>query len=195
MSGADATPSGERTLAFVGCVTRPTPYFASARGEGVVTLSLDTGSGELAPLAVARGIDNPTFVAIDADRRRVYATSEVFGWHEGLLTTFRVDPGTGTLHYCNTQPTLGSITAFCSLDPARRHLLVANYGHERADEHPRRQAVMFPIRGDGALAPVADSIAFQGSGPVKARQSVSHAHCIVASPDGRCVLLSIPTRH
>jgi hypothetical protein len=34
----------------------------------------------------AAGIDNPTYLAISADGRTLYATSEVLGWNEGTIT-------------------------------------------------------------------------------------------------------------
>ena len=183
----DAT---SRTFVFVGCLNRAAPYFAGVHGEGIVTLSFDEATGLLAPLAVARGIDNPTYLAVDPTRRMLYATSEVFGWNEGTVTAYAIDAAAGVLHYRNKQPTLGSITSYCSLDRAGRHLLVTNYCHETADEYPRRQAALLPLRADGGLEHPASTIAYAGSGPVAERQSAPHAHCILPSPDNRFVLVA-----
>ena len=179
-----------RTLVFVGCLNRPAPYFAGAHGEGIATLSFDEATGLLTPLAVTRGIDNPTGLAVDPVRRMLYATSEVFGWNEGTVTSYVIDGTDDVLHYRNKQPTLGSITSYCSLDRTGHHLLVANYGHETADEHPRCQAALLPILADRSLGYPASAIAYAGSGPVLERQPASHAHCILSSPDNRFVLVA-----
>jgi 6-phosphogluconolactonase len=80
---------------FVGTLTRDVPSFEPARGCGIVTLSLDSRTGGLSRIAETSGIDNPTYLALDSANHFLYATSEVYEWHEGTVTAYRVDLASG----------------------------------------------------------------------------------------------------
>ena len=177
-------------FAFVGSLNRDAPYFQGARGKGIAVLGFDEESGRLTPLSERDGIDNPTYLAVHPDNRCVYATSEVFGWNEGTVSAYRFDPQTGRLTYLNKQPTLGSIAAQCSFDRTGRFLFVVNYAIGDPAELPGQSVAVFPIRDDGGLGPVACSRAHRGTGPNAARQERPHAHCVMASPDNRFVVVS-----
>ncbi len=181
----------QRTLAFVGSLNRATAYFhQDARGAGISVFDFDEATGQLSLLAERVGVDNPTFLTVDTDSRYLYATSEVAGWNEGVVTAFRVDPTTGQLRYINKQPTLGSIAAHCSLDRGGRHLIVANYSMDPPGDPPGQSVALFPVRGDGGLGPASCSVRHVGSGPVPERQEAPHPHCALASPDNRFVLVT-----
>lgn len=179
-----------RTLAFVGCLNREAPYFQGARGQGIAVFDFDEATGALAPLSVTGGIDNPTFLTLHPGNSCLYATSEVFGWNEGLVTAYRVDPASGTLRYINKQATQGSIAAHASVDRSGRWLLVANYSHGEPGEAPGQAAVVLPLRQDGGLGAVCCGVAHAGSGPVAGRQDAPHPHCVLASPDNRVVIVT-----
>ena len=181
----------QRTLAFVGSVNRTTPYLqGGARGAGISVFDFDEATGQLALLSERAGIDNPTYLTVDAASRCVYATSEVEGWNEGVVSAFRVDPASGQLRYINKQPTLGSIAAHCGLDRSGRHLFVSNYSMDPPGDSPGQSVAVFPVRGDGGLGPASCSVRHVGSGPVLDRQEGPHPHCALASPDNRFVLVT-----
>ncbi len=180
----------QRTLAFVGSLNRMAPYFEAARGNGISVFDFDEATGRISLIRERGGIDNPTFLTIDPVRRRLYAISEVFGWNEGTVTAFAIDPATGALRYINKQPTLGSITAHCRLDHTGRFLIVVNYSMDDAADFPGQSVVVFPLRDDGGLAPPIYSVRHTGSGPNHSRQESPHPHCSVVSPDNRFVLVS-----
>ena len=181
-----------RLLLVVGSLTREAPYFQGARGKGIAVLSFDDDSGRMRPLSEKAGIDNPTYVTVHPANGCVYASSEVFGWNEGTVSAYRLDRETGRLSYINKQAALGSIIAHNSLDRTGRFLLVANYSvyAEPEDRLPDQAVVVMPIRVDGGLSPPVCARAHSGSGPNAARQERSHAHCILASPDNRYVLVA-----
>ncbi len=119
---------------IVGSLNRDTPYFEPARGVGLSVFGFDPTTGRASLLSEDRSVDNPTFLSVAPASRCVYANSEVFGWHEGLVSAYRYDPAAKRLVYLNKQPSLGSITAHNSLDSEARHLLVVNYGMGAEDE-------------------------------------------------------------
>jgi 6-phosphogluconolactonase len=182
----------DRTFVVVGSVTRDTPYFQGARGKGITVFAFDERIGQLTRLSEKGGVDNPTYLTVHEGNSCVYANSEVFGWNEGTVSAYRLDPRTGTLSYLNKQPALGSILAHNSLDRTGRFVLVANYSvyAQPEDSLPDQAVVVMPIRGDGGLGPPVSSHSHSGSGPNADRQERSHAHCVIASPDNRHVLVA-----
>ena len=181
-----------RTLMVVGSLTRDAPYFQGAHGQGIAVLSFDEDTGRMTPLSEKAGIDNPTYLTAHEGNHCLYASSEVFGWNEGTVSAYRIDPRRHTLSYINKQPALGSITAHHSLDRTGRFLFVANYSvnADPEDQLPDQAVVVMPIRADGGLGAPVCSRAHSGSGPNAARQERSHAHCVLASPDNRHVLVA-----
>ncbi len=175
-------------LMVVGSLNREAPYFQGARGVGLSVFRLDPQTGTAELLCEDGGIDNPTFLSVDAARGCIYANTEVFGWHEGTVSAYRYDPAARRLRYINKQPSLGSITAHSSLDRSGRHLLVANYGMGPHDDGPDRSVVVFPLREDGGLGAPGASVAHRGSGPNAERQERAHAHCVLPSPDGHALV-------
>ena len=152
----------------------------------------DEATGALELLSETSGTDNPTYLAIDAKRALVYASSEVFEWHEGLVTSYAIEPMTGGLVYGNKQPTLGHLSAFVALDRAGRNLLVSNYSMQPPSTKPGRCLVVLPV-ADGVIGPATSGAMREGSGPVADRQERSHAHCLVEAPDGRLVAADLGT--
>jgi 6-phosphogluconolactonase len=184
----------DATLVFVGTLNRATPYFEGANGEGILVFILDEATGRLSLQSKVKGIDNPTYLSLHPDKPCLYATSEVFGWNEGTVSAYAFDRGNGALTYINKQATLGSCTAYSTVDRSGRFLLVANYAHEpwSADfgaENPGQAAVVYPIKENGGLKAPLCSVAHQGSGPMADRQERPHPHSAVPSPDNRFVVV------
>jgi 6-phosphogluconolactonase len=177
---------------LVGSLTRHTPYFKQAHGEGITVFEFGEERGILTRLFCQTGIDNPTFIAADASRRLIYVTSEVFGWNEGTLSAYALATD-GKLNYINKQVSGGSITTHSGVDRSGQFAFAVNYAHEPWDGYgpdvPGHAVAVFPIRADGGLDPAKSMVAHRGSGPVPRRQTRPHPHCAVASPDNRFVIV------
>ena len=163
----------DRTFVVVGSLTRDAPYFQGARGKGITVFAFDAQTGQLTRLAEKGGVDNPTYLSVHEGNRCVYANSEVFGWNEGTVSAYRLDPTTGGLTYLNKQPALGSILAHNSLDRSGRFVLVANYSiyAEPEDSLPDQAVVVMPIRQDGALGPPSAAIPIRAAAPTPTDRS------------------------
>lgn len=177
-------------LAFVGTLNRLAPYVAAANGPGIAVFAFDPATGALAPRHEVGGVENPSYLTLDAAGRTLYAVSEVYGWHEGVVTAWRIARPGGMLTYINQQPTLGSIAAYVGCDRSGRWLLVANYRMGADGLRPPQAVVVYPIAPDGGLGPPAASVGHTGSGPHPTRQDGPHPHCALASPDNRHVLVA-----
>ncbi len=179
-----------KTLLFVGSCTRPLPYFATANGQGIAAFRFDERTGAATPAGITTGIDNPTFLAIDPQGATVNATSEVLDWNEGTVTAYAIDRQTGALEYINKQPTRGSIAAQMSFDRTGRFALAVNYSVGPMTRRPNRSLVVYPRQADGELRPPVAEAAHEGHGPDAARQERPHAHCVLATPDNRFLVVS-----
>jgi 6-phosphogluconolactonase len=182
-----------KSRVLVGSLTRHTPYFKQAHGEGITVFDFDEERGILRRQFCQTGIDNPTFIASSKDCRHIYVTSEVFGWNEGTLSAYALT-AEGKLSYINKQVARGSITTHSGVDRSGRYAFAVNYAHETWEGYgpdvPGQAVAVFPIRDDGGLDPAISTVAHQGSGPVPDRQTWPHPHCAVASPDNRFVIVT-----
>lgn len=178
------------TFLIVGSLNREAPYFQGARGVGLSVLAFDEESLTTEIVAESTAIDNPTFLSVDSARGCIYANSEVYGWHEGVVSAFRFDPERRQLDYINKQPTLGSIAAYNAFTRDRRRLLVANYAMGTGG--PDRAVAVFDIGPDGGLSPARGSARQKGTGPDTERQERSHAHCVLQTGwDGRVLVTDL----
>src|SRR5690348_9112367 len=108
-------------LVFIGSLTQPTPYFANSNGRGVGICRFDRKAGRLDPIGETNEIVNPTWLTVDAGRKRLFACSEVFEWDEGSVTAFGIEGE--RLIERNKQPSGGSITGYAAADRSGRSLL------------------------------------------------------------------------
>ncbi len=175
-------------LVYIGGVNRGIGYVANAAGEGIAAFTLDLETGETTSLGVTQGIENPTFVAMAPDGTNLVAVSEVEGWHEGLVTAYRVDAESGVLRYLNKQPTRGDYTCHAGFDPSGRYVGIANYGGLPVTERPNRSFAIYAL--DDELSSPQAEVTHQGQGPRAERQSRPHAHCVRWSPDGRFLVIA-----
>ncbi|WP_129578466.1 MULTISPECIES: lactonase family protein [Sorangium] len=159
--GAGGAPPAVAPLVYVG------------GHKGIFVFRLDEADGALS--AVEGPLDaemNPTFLAVDPARRRLFAVNElgeVDGEMSGAVAAFRIDAGDGTLAFLNRASSQGEGPAHLSLDRAGRFVLVANYGGGTA--------AVLPVGDDGALGEAVDQIAFDGRMP--------RSHHFVTDPDNR----------
>lgn len=166
-------------LMFLGTQVR-----ANGRTPSLFSYRFDDETGQAVQLAAQGGIDNPTWVAVDAARRRLYAASEVGEWNEGTVSAYAFDPATGALAYINKQSTLGSTTCHLGLSPDGRFMACANYAVISPDERPDQSTALYAL-GDGELPPAIGRARQAGTGPNARRQERSHGHCALFSPDSR----------
>ncbi len=176
----------------IGTLNRKMPFFAEAtsQGPGLASALFDPGSGSIELIDTMPGIDNPAFLSVHPRLPVVHVTSEVHGWHEGVVSSVAINSVDLRLSYLNKQPSLGNCTSHLSYDRTGRFLLATNY-QIGAEEHlPGKSVVSFELDGNGAARPSHSAISLSGQGPVSHRQEHSHAHCVFSAPDNRHVLVA-----
>jgi 6-phosphogluconolactonase len=146
--------------------------YTRGRSQGIYLLRMSP-AGEVSVSGLAAETVNPSFLALDASRRRLYAVNEIGdfqGTSSGAVTAFEVDPVGGGLRALNQQPSHGGAPCHLVVDGGNRFVLVANYSGGNA--------VVLPIRPDGSLGEAVSVVQHAGSGPNPQRQQRPHAHSI-----------------
>jgi len=143
--------------------------------EGLYSLRLEAGLGRLSLLETIPSKDNPTFLAVDQECRRLYSADHP--GRDGLVKAWSIDPARGKATLINQQPAVGP--CHVSIAPSGRYIMVANYGAGSVEA--------FPVREDGGLAPASGFVQHKGASVHPTRQSGPHAHSVTFAPGGRYV--------
>jgi 6-phosphogluconolactonase len=148
--------------------------YAGGGGKGIYSCQLDLLTGGLRLLGVTRNIENPSYLAIDAERLRLFAVNEVAesdGRPGGSVSAFAIKPSSGELSFINQQFSRGGAPCYLTLGAASRYLLVANY--------LGGNVAVLPIAGDGALGEPREVIQHMGSSVHPERQEAPHPHSVI----------------
>ena len=159
------------SLVYVG-----TNVGGDAQESTIFLYRLSAATGALTRVSAQRGGPNPTYLAMPASRRFLYAVNETQtfqGAASGGVSAFAVDPRTGDLKLLNQQPSTGASPCYISLDRAGKAAMVANY--------MGGNVALLPVAADGKLAPPSATNQHQGTGPHK-NQNGPHAHCLLPDP-------------
>jgi 6-phosphogluconolactonase len=170
---------------YVGTYTAPNTAPGGTQpstARGIYVFKMNGRTGGLSQIQVF-DIENPSWVAVDANASHLYATSEVSTWrgasNTGGVTAFGIDSASGTITAIDDQPTMGAIPAHVIVDPSGKFALIANYIGANWS--------VLPILANGGLAPATDVFAVHGHGPNPARQEAPHPHHTLFDPAGKYV--------
>jgi len=158
----------------------PLPLWIGTGGKGSKGLyrtMLDTETGKLTEPVLAAEIGNPGFVALNADRTRLYSLCNVDG---GSVAAFTIGSD-HSLTLLNNRSTGDGSASHLSLDKTGRILFSAQYGSG--------SITVYPVTDDGSIAERTQVIKHSGSGPNTDRQEGPHPHFAGVSPDNRFLLV------
>jgi 6-phosphogluconolactonase len=173
---AQTTPSGY--LLYVGTYTQKT-------SKGIYAFRFQSESGDLMPLGLVAETPNPTYLALSANHRFLYAANEESnyqGTHSGLVSGFAIDHLSGKLKPLNSIASAGAGPCHLAVDHTGSDLFVANY--------VSGSAASFHLSRTGLISAPVSQFQFSGHGPNAERQEGPHAHCTTVSPDNRYVLVN-----
>lgn len=147
---------------------------SGAASKGILRGAIDAETGRLSEPTVLAEAKGPSYLALSADGRTLYATAEVAG---GGVAAYRLTEGKATL--LNAEDTKGKGATHVSIDQTGKFLFAANYGSG--------SVACLPIKADGSLAPASSFLQHEGNGPNQGRQAGPHAHGIYPDAANRFV--------
>jgi 6-phosphogluconolactonase len=165
-------------------VRSPRPLFAyvgsyttrerNGHGNGINVYRVDPRTGGFTHVQRLGGLENPSFLATNADGTRLYS---VHG-DRSEVNSFTIDPATGRLAHLNRQPTGGYNPVHLAFDATGRFLAVCNYGTD--------SLAVFPIAKDGGLQRYRTLTTVTGTlGPHRFQQKTMCVHHIPLDRTGR----------
>ena len=170
----------KQVVVYVGTYTEPLPFVAG-RGEGIYRCRFDLSTGELTSLDCVSNIVNPSYLAVDPQRRYLYAGQETNESEAPAVFAYAIDAETGNLSYLNQQPAHGGLPCHVATDNSGKFVFAANYGSGSVP--------VYPVLEDGQLGSATTVIQHQGSSVNPNRQEGPHAHAAIVSPDNRYVFV------
>jgi 6-phosphogluconolactonase len=157
--------------------------------KGIYRSIFDPSLGQLTPPVLIAATARPSYLAVSPpglSRRSLYAVNAIND-PAATVTTFMLDPGTGSLQQTGQVPSGGAGPAYVSVDSTGHAAFVANYmGSSIAS---------YRVQPDGTLSQPVDRLDFKDHqkfgalGPNSARQENPHPHCATISPDDRFLLV------
>ncbi len=145
--------------------------------KGVYQITLDTDKPELIELNHLVEEDNPTYLALSADKRLYCVTKAA---DKGGVAAYQLNED-GTFSFINREVTDGAPPCYVAVDEERQLVYSAFY-HQGS-------VASYTIREDGGLE-LADLIQHDGNGP-HANQQGPHVHYADLTPDNRLVVCDL----
>jgi 6-phosphogluconolactonase (cycloisomerase 2 family) len=155
--------------------------YASSSQEGVRLFRFDESKGEAAFVTGIRGLKNPSYLAPAIEGSRIYVVEEAAG-DTAAVHTLLFDKEAQRLTVLNHQGTQGADPCHVALNPSCHFAVTANYSGGNIS--------IFAMDIDGKLKADPRVVAFEGHGPVAARQRTSHPHSITFTPDHHYMLVN-----
>lgn len=179
-TAADTVIKPGDMLAYVGTYT-------TGASKGIYLYRVNPGvdgAKALETLGVAAETPSPSFLAVDARRRLLFAvneTSQYEGKPSGSVSAFSIDAATGKLTLLNQKATNGTAPCHLMLDRSGRNLLIANYSSG--------SVTVIRVAADGHLGEISSLVQHTGSSVHPTRQKGPHAHDIAFDPSGQFVFV------
>jgi 6-phosphogluconolactonase len=176
----DNNPGGEVAV-YMGTYTRgwacppPAEKGGACTSKGIYRALFDTRSGALSEPVLAAESDNPSYLAISADGKYLFAVNEVDdydGEKSGAVSAFAIE-SSGALRLINKLSSHGADPCHVSISSAGTTLLVANYSSGNVSS--------YRIASSGELSD-ASTVANPGEHGPHMNQEAAHAHFIVEGP-------------
>lgn len=170
LSAADQEPSGKLRF-YIGTYNSP-------KSRGIYRSELDLATGKIAEPVLAVEAESPSFVAIHPSQKFLYAVNEsakLEGSTGGAVAAYAIGAD-GQLKFLNQKSSGGAAPCHLIVDPAGKHVLVANYSGGNAS--------VLPIQPDGTLG---DRTGYAQHAPVPrpGKTKAPLAHSINLDPSAR----------
>ena len=158
----------QNTYVFLGSYNR------DKEAEAIQVYQLDTLNGKLTKITSAKNVINPSYLTVSPNGKYVYACTETKTPNDGNVSSFEFDAENKTLTFLNKQKSGGENPVYVSVHKSGKWLVNANYTEGSVSVHP--------LLGNGKIDSLAQNFQYSDGSVHKERQTRSHVHSAVFSP-------------
>lgn len=151
--------------------------------EGIYLYKLIIQTGALQHVNTFAGVENPSFLAFDPQKKFLYAVNEVSNFQgdkSGAVSAFSIDQKTGALSFLNQQPTYGGSPCYVHVDKTGKVLMVANYSGGNV--------AVYPIQENGSIGE--NSTIVNPKSVDSQERTDAKAHCVITDDQNKFVFVS-----
>jgi 6-phosphogluconolactonase len=154
------------------------PYSRSGKNDAIAVFNFNSITGEATYKSKVTGIVNPSFIVISSDKKYVYSVNETAN---GTLSSFSFNPESGEIVFLNSVSSGGNGPTNITTDNQGKFVFCANYGSGGI--------AAIGINKDGSLSTSLQVFKYEPKPNGSGRQSGSHAHSTVFSPDYKYLMV------
>lgn len=158
----------QNTYVFLGSYNR------DKTAEAIQVFQLDTVNGKLIKITSAKNIINPSYLTVSPNGKYVYACTDTKTPNAGSVSSFEFNPENKSLTFLNSQRSGGENPVYVSVHKSGKWLANANYTEGSVS--------VFPILENGKIDSIAQNFQYTDGSTHKERQTRSHVHSAVFSP-------------
>ncbi|MBF4484526.1 lactonase family protein [Flavobacterium sp. CSZ] len=165
----------QNTYVFLGSYNR------DLTAESIQVYQLDTIKGKLHKITSAKNIINPSYLTLSPNGKYLYACTDTKTPNAGSVSSFEFNPENKTLTFLNKQSSGGENPVYLSIHKSGKWLANANYTEGSVSVHP--------ILENGKIDSIAQNFQYTDGSINKERQTKSHVHSAVFSPQNDYLFL------
>ena len=150
--------------------------YADSKTYGIPIVEVDNETGALALLDVVKGYDCPTYLQLNTDGTKLYATAGLPDIPEpnGGLAVFRVEDK--KLHFLDFEPSHCLAPCYVKVDQSSKYAYAASYREG--------EGTAYQLNSDGTFQKnQITQFVHHGQGVHPTRQEKAHIHCTELPPD------------
>jgi 6-phosphogluconolactonase len=153
-----------------------TGTYTSGKSEGIYVFRVNTATGEATQVHIAKGIKNPSFLAVSPDQEFIYSVEELNGGgNAGKIVAYRFSKKDESLTRIIEKPSGGDDPCYITTDKSGRWVITGNYSSGTVTVHP--------VDKNGVLGESVSRIQHEGNSINKERQNSPHVHSTVLDAD------------
>lgn len=158
----------QNTYVFLGSYNR------DKSAEAIQVYQLDTLNGKLIKVTSVKNVVNPSYLSISPNGKYVYACTDTKTPNAGSISSFEFSPENKSLTFLNSQRSDGENPVYVSVHKSGKWIANANYTEGSVS--------VFPILENGKIDSIAQNFQYMDGSTHKERQTRSHVHSAVFSP-------------
>lgn len=160
--------NAQNTYVFLGSYNR------DLNSEAIQVYQLDTIKGKLTKITATKNVINPSFLTLSPNGKFLYACTDTKTPNAGSVSSFEFNPQNKSLVFLNKQSSGGENPVYVSVHQNGKWLVNGNYTEGSVSVHP--------LLENGKIDSLAQNFQYMDGSINKERQTRSHVHSTVFSP-------------